>query len=112
VGSLKLPPSLFTALSPALSAEPELLDEGAVPLDVLSLEVVEKSPALADELEQPSPRVVILRMRPQMLREIVDSSSEEGYLHFCRTSVGRPSTMLLDDFQLDFLGEAQCISSW
>jgi hypothetical protein len=49
---------------------------------------------------------MILGMRPQMLREIVDSSGEKGYLHFCRTSVGRIPTVLFDDFQLDFLGEA------
>jgi hypothetical protein len=41
-----------------------------------------------------------------MLREIVDAPSEEGYLHFCRTSVGRSPPVFLDDLQLDFLGEA------
>jgi hypothetical protein len=70
------------------------------------LEVVEESPSLADELEQPPPRIVILRVRPQVLRQVVDASSEKGYLHFCRTSVGRSPTVFLDDLQLDFLGEA------
>ena len=104
-GSLKLPPSLFVCRG-ALSAEAELLDEGAVALDVLSLQVVEEAPPLADELQEPAPRVVVLRVRPQMLGQIVDPSGEKGNLHFCRTCVGRSPTVLLDDFQLDFLGEA------
>src|SRR4029453_1179376 len=103
----KLPPSLSVRLSlGALPAQAELLDEGAVALDVLSLKVVEESPALTDELQEPATRVVILRMRPQMLGEIVDPSREKGYLHLRRTSVGGPLPVLLDDFQLDFLGEA------
>ena len=80
--------------------------EGAVTLDVLSLEVVEEPPSLSHELQEPAARVVILRMRPQMLGQIVDPSGEEGNLHLCRTCVGRRPTVLLDDLRLDFLREA------
>src|SRR5687767_5844509 len=105
--SLKLPPPPVTALcAELLAAEAELLDEGAVALDVLSLEVVEEAPPLPDELQEAAPRVMILRVRPQMLGQVVDPSGEKGNLHFCRTCIGRSPTVFLDDFQLDFLGEA------
>jgi hypothetical protein len=89
-----------------LAAEAELLDEGAVALDVLSLQVVEKAPPLTDQLQETTPGVMILRVRPQMLGQVVDPSGKKGNLHLRRTCIRRSPTVFLDDFQLDFLGEA------
>src|SRR4029453_815099 len=96
----------LSGLCGSLPAQDELLDEGAVSLDVLSLEVVEETPSLAPELEEPTAGIVVLRVRPQMLGQVVDPSGEEGNLSLCRTSVGSTPTVFLDDLQLDFLGEA------
>src|SRR5918996_412407 len=47
----------------------------------------------ADQLEQAAPRIVILRVRPQMLGELVDAGRQEGDLHLRRARVGAVSAV-------------------
>src|SRR3954462_13912514 len=68
------------AISGALAAEAEFLDEGAVALEVLLLQVAEQAAALADEHEQAAARVVVLLVRPQVLGQLVDPLGEQGDL--------------------------------
>src|SRR5438105_3847739 len=99
--------SLARACLDSLAPEPQLLDEGPVALQVVSLEIVQKPAAAADELEQPATRVVILRMRPQMLGELVDARREERDLNLRRARVRQVAAVLLDDLLLGFLCEGQ-----
>src|SRR4051812_43271910 len=88
-----------------LTPEAELLDQRAVGLDVLALEIVEQPAAPADELEQAAPRVVVLRVRAEMLGELVDPRRQQCDLHLRRPRVGVVLPVLADDVELGFLGE-------
>src|SRR5205823_7013023 len=77
--SLKHPPPAGGSFG--LAAQAELLDEGTVALDVLPLQVVEEAPAPAHEPQQTPPRVVVLRVLPEVLGKIVDPSREKCDLH-------------------------------
>src|SRR5262245_26916288 len=98
--------------SPGLVLPPqaELLDQGAVALEVRALQVVEQPSAAPDELEQAAARVVILRVRAQVLGELVDPGGEKGDLHLRRTGVALVPAVLADDLQLGFLGQSHAAS--
>src|SRR5260221_1677018 len=68
----------------SLLAQAEAVDQRAVGLDVLALEVVEQAAALAHHGEQPAARMEILDVRLEMLGEHVDPLGEERDLHFGR----------------------------
>jgi hypothetical protein len=57
--------------------ESELGDHGSVTLDVGPLQVVQQAAPLADQLEQPAPRIVVVGVRLQMVGEVVDSFAED-----------------------------------
>src|SRR6266540_1647349 len=59
-----------------LFADAELLDHGAVAVEIGLLEVVEQAAAPADELEQAAARVVVLRVRLEVLGQVVDAVRE------------------------------------
>src|SRR3954454_14608778 len=88
-----------------LAPEAELLDQRAVGLEVLALEVVQEPAAPAHELEQAAARVVILRVSAQMLRELVDARCQQRDLHLRRPGVRVVLAVLADDVELCFLGE-------
>src|SRR4051794_39925601 len=71
-----------------LPAEAELRDECPVPLDVVASEVVEQSPTLTHEHEQPTAAVMVLLMDLQVLREVVDAPREERHLDLRRPGIG------------------------
>src|SRR5438105_5856825 len=57
--------------------QPELGDDRPVALDVLALQVIQQPATLADQLEQPPPRVVILGVRLQVVGEVIDPFAED-----------------------------------
>src|SRR5689334_15435997 len=59
--------------SDALLADTEALDHLSVTVDVLALQIVQQSPALADKLEQSAARMMVLRVRLEMLVQIIDA---------------------------------------
>src|SRR4051812_4727343 len=89
-----------------LAPEAELLDQGAVALEVLLRQIVEQPAAAADELEQSAARIVILRVRAEMVGELVDAGGQEGDLHLRGPGVGPVPAVLPDDVQLGFLGQS------
>src|SRR4051812_40001161 len=110
--SLESPPSRFIALSRArlqpglgvhLSAQPQFLDQCPIPLQVVLLEVVQEPTTAADELQQPAPRIVILRMRPQVLGQLVHPLRQQRDLHLGRSRVGVARAVLAHDLLLRFL---------
>src|SRR5262245_7072739 len=96
------PPRGFAS---SLAPEAELLDQRAVGLEVLALEVVQEPAAPAHELEQAAARVVVLRVRAEMLGELVDPLRQQRNLHLRRPRVGVVLAVLADDVVLGFLGE-------
>src|SRR5689334_21525592 len=89
-----------------LPAQPQFLDQCPISLQVMLLEIVQEPTTSADELEQPAPRVVILRMRPQVLGQLVDPLRQQRDLHRRRARVGLARPVLTDDLLLGFLREA------
>jgi len=52
-----------------------------IALNVHALEVVQKTPALRDHLEQAAPRMVIFLVRLEMLGQLVNALAEQRNLH-------------------------------
>src|SRR5580692_935729 len=72
---------------PPLPSDAETADDGAVALDVVLADVVEQPPALADELHQAAPGVVVPFVLLQVFRQVVDPSGQQGNLHLGRAGV-------------------------
>src|SRR4051812_7202556 len=72
----------YLALRPGLLTDAEALDHLCVTVDVLALQVVEQAAALANELEQPAARVMILAVGLEMLGQVVDSFAQNRDLDF------------------------------
>ncbi len=53
-------------------AETKILNECAIFLNVSSFQVIEKTAAAANHLEQPLPTMMILRMRAKVVGEVID----------------------------------------
>src|SRR5260370_4318659 len=83
-------------VTPRSPADSELVDDGAVALGVLALEVLEKAPALADEHQETPSGVVILGVLLEVIGEAVDALGEERDLH-----LGRPRIAFVDAELLD-----------
>ena len=60
----------------ALTTQPETADDLVIALYVYALEVIEKTSALRDHLEQAAPRMIILLMGLEMLGQLVDALAE------------------------------------
>jgi len=57
--------------------EPELGDNRPVSLDVGPLQIVQQAAPLADQLEQPAPRIVVMSVRFQMVGEVIDPFAKD-----------------------------------
>src|SRR5436190_16710930 len=79
-----------------LLAQVELLDHLPVALDFLVLEVVQEFPAPSHELQQPAARRVVFLVDLEVLREHLDSLSEESNLNFGGAGVFVVELVLLD----------------
>jgi hypothetical protein len=68
---------------PALSklfSQSETIDQIVITIDVAPLQIVQKAAALADQLEQAAPRMIVFRVRPEMLSQLIDSPREQSNL--------------------------------
>ena len=86
--------------SPALAAQAELRDKGAVALQVGSLQVAEQATALADHLQQATAGVVVLAVVAQVLGELVDALGEQRDLDLGRAGVAAGAPVLADQLLL------------
>jgi len=86
-------------LSENLLAEVERRDRLAVAVEARLLEVAEEPATLRDHLEEASPRVVILEVGLEVLREVPDALREEGDLDFGRPRVALVRTELVDELR-------------
>src|SRR3954454_23076125 len=91
-----------------LLADAQALDQLGVAIAVLALQVVEQTPALANELQQPAARVMIFRVGLEMFGQVVDALAEERDLDLGRSGVLSVGLVAADDVGLAILGQSQC----
>src|SRR5450830_218425 len=83
-----------------LLAETETLYELVIPLGVFLLEVLQKPPTPSDEHQQPAPRVVVLRVRLEVVRQVRDAVGEQRDLDFWRAGILLVGLVITDDLRL------------
>src|SRR5438128_894289 len=88
-----------------LLADVQSLDEIRVALRVFAFEVVEKTAAFADKHQQATAGMVVLRVRLEMLGEVVDALAENGHLYFRGTGVSFVGFVVADQLCLTILGQ-------
>ena len=71
-----------------LPAESVAKDGRPVPLDVVLAEVCQLPAATANQLQQPTARVMIVAIEAQVRRQAIDPLGKERDLDFRRTGVG------------------------
>src|SRR5690606_841925 len=78
----KQKPRLAARLEPcALAAQVQLLDEGAIGLDVRPGQIVQQTATLGDESRQSAARVLVHLVNLQVLGEFGDAMREQGDLN-------------------------------
>jgi hypothetical protein len=87
----------------------KLLDDVAVPIDVVPLQVIQKAPTLADHLEQTAAGMVVFLMKLKVLGEIPDLLAEDRYLHLRGTCVCRMQLVISDKTGFLFFIQTQCL---
>jgi hypothetical protein len=90
-------PWAFETSRTGLLAKPKPGNCCAVPFDVLARQVRQEPTPLPDEFEKPPPRVEVMLMLAQVIRESVDSLGEEGNLNLGRTGIIIMRAKLGDD---------------
>ena len=91
-----------------LLTDTERLDHGAIPVDVLGLEIVQEPTALADQHEQAATRMVILRVHLEVLGEIRNPFRKQSDLNFGRPGITGLPREFLHDCRLTFRCEGHC----
>ena len=86
--------------SARLSAQTQPLDQRLAAPYVLALEIVQQSPALAYDLEETAPGVVILLVGLEMVGQLVDPCGQQRHLNFGRPGVSFARPVFLDDLLL------------
>src|SRR5205823_949344 len=72
--------AILSGVAPALAAQPQLLDQRPVSLQVVPLHVGQKPPAAADQLEQPAAGMMVVLVHLHVLGELADPLREQGDL--------------------------------
>src|SRR5262249_10846247 len=70
-----------------LAAQAELLDQRAVALGTLAVEVAQHAAALTHHLHQAAARVEVVLVHAQVRRELLDAARENRHLHLWGASV-------------------------
>src|SRR5919202_5365644 len=81
-------------------AKAELRDEGGVALAVGLAEIIQQGAALVDEHQEAAAGMVVLRVRLEMLGEVLDALGENGDLHLGGTGVALRLGVVFDNFLL------------
>jgi hypothetical protein len=83
-----------------LLPETQALDQLAVAVVVLAAEVLQEAAPPSDHLQQPTPRMVILRVGLEMLGQVCNAGSQQRDLDLGRSRIGVVRPVLLDDVRL------------
>src|SRR5262245_56822820 len=81
---------------PPSTANAQLVDERSIALGVLPSQILEEPPPLADEHQEPPARVVVFRVRLEVLREAVDALGQQRDLDLGGAGVLFVRPVLLD----------------
>lgn len=65
-----------------LSSQTEGFDNGAIPLNILVFDIIEQSPASADQHQKSSSGMVVFGVNLEMFRQIGYAVRNEANLHF------------------------------
>jgi hypothetical protein len=79
-----------------LSAQAQVIDDGAVSLNVVAPYIIEETAAAADQHQQPATRMVILLVGLQVLGEILNAMGKQAYLDFGASGVAVMEFILVD----------------
>jgi hypothetical protein len=100
------PPDLRAACRfPLLAAQTQLLNQGLVTIGADAPEIVEQTTALAHELEQSAPRMVVLRVRLEVRRQLIHALSDQSDLHLGGAGVGAVRTMRIQNLTFLLSGD-------
>src|SRR5207249_6794354 len=77
----------------------------AIAIDVVSPEVIEQTPALTDNLQQPAPGPMVFFMRFEVLGQVVNTFAKQSDLNFRGPGIGIMDSILIDDRSFVFLRE-------
>src|SRR5262249_47891431 len=89
----------------------QALNQIGVALRVLCLEIVEQSAPAADEHQEPTPRMVILCVGFEMLRQVTDALAQNGDLDFGRPGIRLVCFVVADQLRLAIFGERHLLWS-
>ncbi len=92
----------------SLATQSQALDQRPVACDIATLEIVQQSPTLAHDIEQATPRVVILLVGLKMVGQLIDASGQQRNLNFRRSGVAITSAVAFDDLLLQLGGDQSC----
>src|SRR3954454_17795337 len=95
-----------------LAAETESLDQRAVALHVLLLQVAQQPPATADELKQPTLGVEVVLVDLHVFGQVTDAPAEQRDLDLGRARVTVGGGVVVDDLLLDGVVEGHAELSW
>jgi hypothetical protein len=82
---------------PRLLADAEFPNDSLVALGIVSLEVVEQATPLADQHEQAAARAVVLLVRFEVIRQLANAFTDDGYLNLRTPGVSRVRLILVND---------------
>ena len=86
-----------------LLTQTELLDDRAVTLDIVLLEVCEEVSSVTDHLEKAATAVVVLVVRLHVFSQVVDTVGQKCDLYFGRTGIAFVNSVLFNDGLLGVL---------
>ena len=74
--------ALSTLANARLITDSQTLDKVTVSLNIVSLQVIQKTASLANHLQQATAGMMVLGMILQMSRQLIDPLGEQCHLHF------------------------------
>ena len=92
---------------PELLTNAQLVDDGAISLEISLLEVVEEAAAASYEFQESAPAVMIFRVGFEMLGQICDAARQQRNLHFGRSGIAVMRLVRADELCFLFLGGRQ-----
>src|SRR5215469_10412869 len=70
-----------------LSADTQLVDETLVAIKISCVEIIEQTPAFTDQSQQTAARMMVFRVRLEMLSKLFDARREQRNLDFRRAAI-------------------------
>ena len=91
---------LSIEVAAGLLTQTQSLHDGAIAVDVASLQVVQQGTTLTDQPRQCTLGAVVLAVLLHVLRQVLDAIGEQSNLALCATCVGGTAAKLCEDFCL------------